>query len=532
MGLALGSLRARASAVTWLLLAATLLLGLAQIAVLPPWEGFDETAHWSYLQQLSDTGHGPVYGGDRLSADLQAYPGPMPYGLDSADRTYRSFRASGAHQLAGGPTRFRGAGVFNWQAQHPPLFYTLLSPLYRAVHDLDWVDHLRVLRTACWLMAWSGWAIAVIATLSVCDFSQTQEMAELFGPWTAPLMALWPLLFAEFFPDLARLGNDSLCLLLVGVAWALLLRLVPARRPRPLWALGLGLVLGAGFWTKAFFVPITLGIAVLLAARARRDRGVGQALDAVIAGVVPMLIGGAWYLLKLRQTGSFSGSDETIQLVRAGGLMHGLAAHFRAGEVVRGLAGVVQSLPWVGTWSLGRMPSLLIYSAALVGVIPLMGYLRRLRNLPLVGWTPIALAAPMLLGLFHHILVRIALDGSGLGTPGWYLHIVAPALAFALALGWEARRLSAVLAAYAMTYGLAAQAWQLSMYSGCAGLGEARHFTLNGADCFIDQRALNALGRPAAAAVCLILALALALAAFAVARPWRRVMAEASVTPA
>ena len=43
--------------VTGLLLAAVAFLGLAQIAFLPPWEGFDETAHWSYIQELSDTGH-------------------------------------------------------------------------------------------------------------------------------------------------------------------------------------------------------------------------------------------------------------------------------------------------------------------------------------------------------------------------------------------------------------------------------------------------------------------------------------------
>jgi hypothetical protein len=44
------------------LLAGALLIGLAQILVLPPWEGFDETAHYSYVQQLAETGRWPRFG--------------------------------------------------------------------------------------------------------------------------------------------------------------------------------------------------------------------------------------------------------------------------------------------------------------------------------------------------------------------------------------------------------------------------------------------------------------------------------------
>jgi hypothetical protein len=249
----------------------------------------------------------------------------------------------------------------------------------------------------------------------------------------------------------------------------------------------------------------------------------------MVAIVVPLAIGAGWYLLKMRQTGSFSGSDEAVQLLRAGGLIDGLVMHFRPVEVLRGLAGVVQTVPWVGTWSLARLPSPLTFGAALVGAIPLVGYLRRLRTLPLVGWAPIALVAPMLLGLLHHILVRIAIDGSGSGTPGWYLHILAPALGFALALGWRRPRISASLAACSMAYALAAQAWQVSMYSGCAGPDERRRFVLDAA-CFVDQRALAALGRPEAAAVWLILALAMAMAALAVSQSWRAATASAPRT--
>ena len=73
---------------------------MAHIAFLPPFEGYDETAHWSYVQELSDLGHGPRYNVDRLSGDLAAYSGPMIYGqappFEKTGRaTYRSFRLGG-----------------------------------------------------------------------------------------------------------------------------------------------------------------------------------------------------------------------------------------------------------------------------------------------------------------------------------------------------------------------------------------------------------------------------------------------------
>src|SRR6516225_9387061 len=64
----------------WYLLAGHFLLGLAHVAMLPPWEGFDETAHYSYLQQLADTRTLPRWG-DRMSKAVEeyAFAAPLPY---------------------------------------------------------------------------------------------------------------------------------------------------------------------------------------------------------------------------------------------------------------------------------------------------------------------------------------------------------------------------------------------------------------------------------------------------------------------
>ena len=63
---------AKPRAAVALLLAASLLLGLAHIALLPPWEGFDETGHYSYIQQVATTGHW-TRRGDKMSKDIDHY---------------------------------------------------------------------------------------------------------------------------------------------------------------------------------------------------------------------------------------------------------------------------------------------------------------------------------------------------------------------------------------------------------------------------------------------------------------------------
>ena len=43
-------------------LLALLFMGLAYLAILPPFEGFDETAHYSSIRQIADTATIPLYG--------------------------------------------------------------------------------------------------------------------------------------------------------------------------------------------------------------------------------------------------------------------------------------------------------------------------------------------------------------------------------------------------------------------------------------------------------------------------------------
>ncbi len=506
----LQSIRRRAGLTSLLLFAVIALLGVAMIAVLPPWEGFDETAHWSSIQQMADTGHVPVYGVDRLSADRLSWFGPEPRGIDQRGRLYTDLHQAPPRDTRAGPTRYSPDGPLNWQSQHPPLFYALMVPVYSAAHGLNWVGHLMVLRLACWAMACGGLGLGALATWRI---SGRESEGLLASPWLTPLSLMWPLLFAGYFADLARLGNDSLCLLIFGGVWLVLLPMLEAGegRGQPIRAVALGLLLGAGLWTKAFFGPVSLGVGALLLARVIQSRRPLQGLDLALAVGIGWAIGAGWYLMKWRTTGALTGSDESVQLLRAGGMMHGLVQHFDAVGFARGVGVMLETVGWTFTWSLARLSEI-----AMVGVVALLvgvgiGYGARLReSRSLIVWAPLAMIALLLAGLLYHQLTRAAIDGTG-STPAWYLHVVAPALGLAMAIGWVRPRLFSALALFSLLYTAASWVAELSMVSGCTPVDDSKHYAFARAACLVDGRVLGLVGHPLIGLLALVGALAAAV---------------------
>ena len=127
----------------------------------------------------------------------------------------------------------------------------------------------------------------------------------------------------------------------------------------------------------------------------------------------------------------------------------------------------------------------------------------------------------MLAGLVYHVFVWMA--GAGAVTPGWYLHILAAPLGFAVALGWRHARgdvrpagLHRLL--HCCRLGLST----LHVLRRTAKLGADKHYSLTGASRFIDGRTLSALGHPVFGGLCLVLgALTILVAAGFAVRAWR-----------
>ncbi len=475
-----------------LILAAVFFAGVAHLAFLPVWEGFDEYAHYSSVQQIADTGTIPRYGVAHLSADVERYPGPWPYtsvGGPNFDPpghpSYRSYRESGGALARHVQRQYQPAADLNWQAQHAPLFYALMAPVYLATKTWSWVDHLFVLRFAAWTIAFAGIAIGAKAT------------ARLTGDDRSGLViAAYPLLAPEFFSEMARLGNDSLCLLLLSAAWATSLGMLKGQGGyRP--ALALAGVLGLGLLTKAFFLAVTAGVVALLALRWIKSRTADDLRDVLVVGAGAAALGLWWYVRNYIELGSFTGANDFIRTSAGFDMWRGLLENFSLSRVIHGGAELLMTYAAVGTWSLVIPPLALWVAPLLLPAFALTSWaLRSRKQVDLAGLAPVFFVAPLLGGLLWHMLHNLALPARMAGTPGWYLHIAAAPIAFAMARGWRPR-LCAALAALAFAAWIALELLLLSLFSGCSiKTGSGKGYVFDGASCFIDLRALDAIATP------------------------------------
>lgn len=241
-----------------------LLLGDLFALRTPAWQAPDEPAHYNYVRFVATTGGFPT---------LQM--GDYPHGYLEEIKA-RKFPAD------------LGIEPIRYEFHQPPLYYTLLAPLYRLTQGA-----LLPLRLASVLF---GAGVALLA----------YAVARRIWPGRAHL-ALATAAFVAFLPQhlatVAQVGNDALAELLFAAVLYLLVGRVMAvgQRPSPIEDLGLGALLGLILVTKT-----TAYIAAPLAAGAliwrwRRERtGLRQAaLETALVIGPPLVIGLPWIVRNL-----------------------------------------------------------------------------------------------------------------------------------------------------------------------------------------------------------------------------------------
>lgn len=511
--------------------AAVYLAGVAYLLLLPPWEGYDEIAHYSYAQQLGSTGTAPSPEQGRLSRDVEAYlaAAPGPYSTTPPfDRngglTYRQWFDGPhdrdlPHATPAESRRFEAGERDNWQAQHPWGYYLLLAPLVKATAGLSWTAQLFGLRLFSWSLAFVGFVVSLMAT---------ERAVQRFFPACAQgfrrLSLAWPLVFPGFFPEFARIGNDSLVLLVLALVWALAVRRVSAPVAWP-WYLATGLLLGLGGLVKVTFLPLSLALLAWLLWLALRpgqaDRR-RQLSGALLAGGLFLACTGPWYLDSLLERGSLTG------LVELTDAPSWTAALGHPVEVLKGLLGIALTFVWGGSTSSAYPPVVLVLPLVAPLLLCLLGSVRLFasphRELALLAWLMLGAVAG---GLVYYLLVRIAATGVGAGAPGWYLHALVAPLSLLLCAGWSALeawlpRASRWLGCAWLIYAaglLALLAWlQAALFSGCAvKTATSRIYTFESGACLFDLATLHArlaqLTYPGAGYAVLLLAAALLLVA-------------------
>jgi hypothetical protein len=462
-------------------------LGLGYLTILPVFEGFDETAHYSSLRQITDAHTIPVFGKSYIIQDIYDYKGPLPYGsllppFDQYGMTYKSFfkdstASSNYSELyRNTPSAFRYAPgrELNWQAQHPPLFYILFSPLISLTDHFSLVTQFLVLRSICLLVAITGLALG-LRTIK----NSTAAYNSIFIGFL-----VYPIIFPMMFPEFARLGNDSFCLLLTGFLAYLFSLWLPRLKSGKLPIL-IGITLGVGLSLKALFIPIGMALGFMLLLQFRKKLFEKETFLIALHIILPAIcIGSGWYIYNYLTYGELSGGYDSILLAKQGGLAVNWKKNFSLYEVLRGLVAVFVSWSWGGTWSLTRLNPLLHLPLLLLTLWVISAYIIQLRRRAIedIAWLPVWLIAAFGFGFIYHIVISVVLKGNG-NTAGWYLHVLLPWMAIAVGMGitsiWQhqkARLLLASLLIYAVCFHIMALWSEFALFTGCAIKGDDKYY--------------------------------------------------------
>ena len=187
----------------------------------------------------------------------------------------------------------------------------------------------------------------------------------------------------------------------------------------------MGIVLGLGLLTKAFFLGITGGIALFLVFTALKRGDWSFVRTAALTIAVALALGGAWYVHEMLSTGSLTGARDVLAAARQGDLGQRMFESFSLPGFLQGMGQIAVSFAWAGTWSFGRFPPIYTLPLILLALLPLLVWLRRLARLPFAAAAPLFIAGPFILGLAYFRLTQMTRTEGAAGTPGWYLHMLA-----------------------------------------------------------------------------------------------------------
>jgi hypothetical protein len=482
-----------------ILLAGSLLIGLGHCFLVPAFEGFDETAHYSYLSQLVDTKRIPNRTNGFISQQIDEYAKNAPliytYGPEQRQtrvipKTYADFFQSPAgvlqkardyaHGTSWQKQTYSSNGTNDWEVQHPPLYYVLLAPVFAATKHLPFFFHFAVLRFVSYLFAWLSLAVAVFWLLKN---RAKLPNADIF----ALGISLWPCIVGSWYSGVARLGNDSLCLVWISIAVLAMLS-----KPSIVQGIIVGLALAFGALTKGYFAAIGPGILLYYAAqwifRERKKKEYASLAAAVIIIILFVAVAGWWYWLSCKSTGYLLGSAVEVESSQSGGsLLSIFTTHFSLPGFMKSFIGLIISGLMPGTWSLVRPQSIFPLVNFILICLVFYHYAKRIEPAKVFQseWLPVWFFVPLLAAIVYHnvFLFAISLNGWGPGVGGYYMNILAVPLGMILGLGLAgalSSKRSFMFAMPLIAYGIAFFIWMnwanVLVYAGIVTPTPGRHF--------------------------------------------------------
>ena len=389
--------------------------GAFYAVLLPLWEGFDEWAHFAYVQQLASGGGLPVLGKTAVSREVAESLSltPLPYGHHAIEQPWLThdayWKLSRQERDALRPPAARPP--LNHEAQQPPLYYLLMLPA-------QWMAGDAPLRTRVLFMRLAS----LLLTSLTIPLAFAAARRALRGP-VAAAVAAGIAAMPVFVMTASRVGNDGLS----AVIFAALIWLALWDRPP---GLSLGTLLGAGLLTKAYFLTAIPALAVVYAWKRRWGAAAAAFLT---AGVVS----GWWYWRNHALTGSWSGLQQVV--AQRDVSLWELAGRIWEVDWLRFFDVAFLSHIWIGNWSFLQVRGWMYRVFALVAVVAVAGlvvrFWRRKGDRPHMAVLA-TFCGFFWLGLCYHELT-FSLLGLSSGA-GWYVYAVVVAEALLVSLGLTA----------------------------------------------------------------------------------------------
>ena len=196
-----------------------LVRGLFYITLIPIWEGWDEFAHFAFVEHLQN-GYGLPAPDERVSSEItrSLELAPLPWalrGLHAPAITHddfwllssseRSDRAAALKEIPADMQRKIGT-EYLYEGKQPPLYYLLTSVALRPFREASMVNRVFITRL---------FSVLIASSVVFLSFAAARQ---LFGDdRTALQIAALITAMPQLFVDIARVSNEPLSILLYSL---------------------------------------------------------------------------------------------------------------------------------------------------------------------------------------------------------------------------------------------------------------------------------------------------------------------------
>ena len=437
--------------------------GIFYSLLFPIWEGFDEYAHFAFIQYLAIHHHLSVPDtrvSHEIDRSLELVPLPRALShLPSPHVTHDTYwhlsseeRSSRQRDLLEIPKAWQAVhgDSYLYEGQQGPLYYWLMSPIYSVIQKMSLPSRVFIFRLLNVLLASSVLPIAFLAAKRV--FSDDQMAIGVCALITA---------MPELYIDVSRVGNQVLAMVFFGLFTLQCLSVVGGGARCLILA---GAVLGLLLLTKAYGlagIPALVVVAIHFVRNSSLNK-LRSVLASLASLAVGALIAGWWFLRNFKLAGAIIWVGGTP----SGGISVETFTSIKNVSWVSAFHSLFGSHIWIGNWSFLGVRSWMYEVFQYVTVLIAAGILLLIirgfgSNSPdsLLIRRSYLLVLLMIYGGFlgsiaYHVLVNF-ISSKISASSGWYLYaVVVPeailAIAGLFAFRWGKSILIGVIACFAL----------------------------------------------------------------------------------